>query len=372
MSKKLKIFHLTGSLSIGGAQRLLVGLVQNLDRERFAIHVYSFGKHREVSFLPDFEMMEDIELTVNPSQSFYNPKALLNILRYLRKYKPDLIQTHMIDADILGRIAGKILSIPVLSTLQNDPQNYDSHRFDRRILARITARYLTTHSVAVSNHIRNLFIEKWKLAPDKLTTIYNAVSLQLYKHIPLPPAEEQKEEIIISNIASLTQQKAQNILLEAAAIVLEKYPKIRFMIVGRGALDAQLKKQAAEMGLTEQVVFTGVRRDIPEILAKTDIFTLSSLWEGLPLAAIEAMAAGRPVVVTNVGGNKELVKDGKTGLVIPAGNVDALAQAYIQLIENPALRAQYAKAGREYVSQVFGIQTITSQYETLYQKILQS
>lgn len=371
MMKKIKLFHLIGSIAIGGAERFVLGLLNNLDRSRFDTCLYSFGKHRNATFLRDFQSIEELYFVDRPARGFYNPQTFLSILRSILLLRPDIIHTHLRDADIFGRIAGEITGTPVISTFQNVPHTYDSHRWDQRVLARFTARNMTTHSVAVSNHIRQLFIERWRLPPEKISTIYNAVAVDTFAHIPIDDLSRENKPVTITNIASLTKQKAHHLLLEAAQMVLAVHPDTRFMIVGQGDLEQPLKAQAARMGLTERVIFTGVRRDIPEVLAQSDIFTLSSLWEGLPLAAIEAMAAGRAVVVTDVGGNRELVEHDKHGLVVPPDDARALADAYITLIEDRDKRFALASAAREYVTRVFAIQTITNQYEALYYKLLE-
>jgi len=369
MKQKLKILHLTGSLSIGGAERLILGLAQCTNPNDIELHIFSFGKLKKDSFLPDFKAINDLFLVVRPTRTLYDPRNISFIMRYIRQNQIDILQTHMIDADIIGRIAGRITGIPVISTLQNEPQYYDRQRFDRRWLARMTARYLTTHSVAVSKHIRKLFIQSWKIPEKKISAIYNAVVLDNLLRIE-EKTKTPDSTVKVTNIGRLSPQKAQHHLLEAAAIVLGEHPTTRFMIVGRGILEEPLKKKAAELGITDQVIFTGVRRDIPNILAQTDIFVLSSLWEGLPLAAIEAMAAARPVVLTDVGGNYELVKSGTHGLIVPPGDVPALANALISLIKDKRKRLVMGRAAREQVRHKFSIETIGKKYQVLYKLLL--
>ncbi len=158
-------------------------------------------------------------------------------------------------------------------------------------------------------------------------------------------------------------------MLEAAKLVLIQRPETNFMIVGQGVLEKPLKEKARDLGIADRVIFTGISRNIPKILAKSDIFVLSSLWEGLPLAAIEAMAAACPVVLTDVGGNNELVEFGKQGLIVPPNDVPILANGLMALVKSQTLRLAMGQSARERVLQQFGIETITEQYQSLYRKI---
>lgn len=367
MRRQLKILHLTGSLTIGGAERLILGLAEWTSRADFEVHVCAFGVFREESFLPDFKAL-DIPLYLIPINRFYDPRIFLAIVRYVRHHQIDVLHTHLTDADIMGRLVGRLVGIPVISTLQNHPQNYDSQRIDRRWLARVTACHFTTHLVAVSHHIRKLFITNWQIPEGRISTIYNAVALD--NLLPIPEKTESStidSNLTVTNIASLTPQKAQHLLLEAAKIVLTRHPDTRFMIVGRGVLEQPLKEKARALGIADRVTFTGVRRDIPQLLAQSDIFVLSSLWEGLPLAAIEAMAAARPVVLTDVGGNYELVEPGTHGLIVPPGDVPALADGLLSLINDQPRRLAMGRAARKQVLHHFSIETVAKQYEALYQ-----
>jgi glycosyltransferase involved in cell wall biosynthesis len=291
----------------------------------------------------------------------------------VRENKIDLIHTHLIFADIIGSVLGKLLKVPVVTTLHNEPNSYRKRRLDRRLLARISAERITTHLVTVANFIRDQFMIYWKIPDSEVSCIYNGVDLDEFLQIPDQIENDTNEAgLTIVNVASLTAQKAQHILLEAAKLVLSEQPETRFLIVGKGDLEESLKAKALALGISENVVFTGVRRDIPEILSQSHIFVLSSLWEGLPLSAIEAMAAARGVVVTDVGGIRELIEPNKHGLVVQPGDVKELANALLMLMRNQSLRISYAKSARENVRTLFNIKLTARQYQELYLTVLDS
>jgi glycosyltransferase involved in cell wall biosynthesis len=345
----------------------MIELARHTNSRGLEVHVLSFARPGKESFLQELEA-SGVPLFVSPSTRFYDPGTLWSILRHLRRHAIDIVHTHMIDADVLGRVASRLAGRPVISTLQNVPQSYDRNRLDRRWLARVTARLLASHSVAVSRHVRDLFVECWRLPRDRMSVIHNAVALEDFLDVEegTPVGDSGPT---VTNIASLTPQKGQHLLLEAMQATLQAHPQARLMFVGEGVLEQQLRDKARRLGIDHKVTFTGVRRDIPQILAHTDVFALSSLWEGLPLAAVEAMAAARPVVLTDVGGNRELVESEEHGLIVPPNDARALAEGLSSLIGDPKRRRLMGRAARERVRQQFSMEVVARQYDELYRQV---
>ena len=368
MTRRLKILHLTASLSVGGGERMILELAKHTNKTQFETYVCAVGQFHDQTLITEFQELGSI-FHIIPNRDFYNLARLQAIAAYIREKEIDLIQTHLIDADIMGAIIGKWLRIPVITTLQNDHQNYQRQRRDRHILARIMGRYAATHLVAVSEQIRRSFIKEWRIPADRISTIHN--SIHLNRFLPIAPGTPVGTPLTITNIASLSPQKAQDLLLEAAKIVLTEMPDVSFMIVGRGRLEQILKEKAHALGIADHIQFTGLRHDIPDILARSDIFVLSSLWEGLPVSGVEAMAAARAVVLTDVGGNRELIPTEQHGRIVPPNDVPALAHALLQLLRDEPTRIAMGQVARAHVEQTFSIKTCIEQYETLYLTIWQ-
>ena len=358
------ILQLCASLSVGGAERLIFGLAQHLDRERFGVHVCGLSVLRGNALQPAFEQI-GVPVYVPGSERFYDINTIRAVANYVRTHNIDVIHTHLTHADVVGRIVGMITRRPVVSTMHNEPRDYDQQRRDRSTLQRLTARRLATYLIAVSPSIREMYIREWGIAPERIKTIRNAVPMDEYLALPEEP-QHTANGIVVTNIGRLNPQKAQHLLLDAAKVVLQQRPDVRFMIVGQGRLEQELKAHAQALGVADRVLFTGVRHDIPALLAGTDIFVLSSLWEGLPVTAVEAMAAARPVVLTDVGGNRDLVEHGMHGFVVPPGDVAALAEHLLLLMNNDALRQTMGRAAREQVRTAFSMQTFVRQHEALY------
>lgn len=364
--KPLNVLHLTASLRTGGAERLILGLLKHSDRAYVYPHLYAFGTFATDSMLADFQAL-DLPQRIYESGRFYNPAIYRDLINYVQEQRIDLIHTHLCDGDIVGRLVGRYLGIPVVSTLQNTPGDFEQYRLDRRLLATGTARLLQPHLVGVSKRIAQGFIDAWKLPPERVSTIYNAVDLTRFLDIPVSSGRVNRgEPFTIIHIARHTPQKAQHVLLDGFQLLLKSEPNAELWMVGDGELRERLEAQAERLGIGQKVKFLGVRRDIPQLLAQADAFVLSSDWEGLPLSAIEAMAAARPVILTDVGGNRELVEPGHSGMITPPQDSVRLAKRMADLTQNRNLRLALGKGGRAKVRKGFDIQTVCLKYQQLY------
>lgn len=363
MAQRIRVLHVVASLFVGGAERLLPGLAQGLDPRRFEVRVCSLtgGPVRE-----DMQQ-KGVPLTVIGARRFYDPRTILAVTRVARTYGADVIHTHLTDADVVGRIAGAALRVPVVSTLHNVPRDYAMQKPHRHLLQRATLP-LVTRLVAVSERIRDHYTAEWHVSPSRIISIRNAVPLEPYLAVPegTPPTSDGP---VIVNIAKLFPQKAQHVLLDAAQIVLAQRPDVRFRIVGGGDMEAKLRAQALALGIAGQVDFLGVRKDIPAILATSDIFTLSSAWEGLPVTAVEAMAAARACVLTDVGGARDLIDHGQNGLIVPPANPRALAAALLDLLANEGPRRVLGLAARAKVQREFSMERYVALHEALYESL---
>jgi glycosyltransferase involved in cell wall biosynthesis len=199
--------------------------------------------------------------------------------------------------------------------------------------------------IAVSNVQRDALIRYHALSPSRIETIVNGVAENPYLADPGVRARLRAEfgfaagDVVVGCVAVLTRQKGIPHLLAAAARIKAARPAVRFLVAGGGPLERDLRAQAATMGLGDTVVFTGWRQDNLKILTALDVFVMASLWEAMPLALLEAMAARRPIVVTDVGENRRVVADGACGRVVPPADETALADAILGHLDDPAAAA---------------------------------
>jgi L-malate glycosyltransferase len=173
---------------------------------------------------------------------------------------------------------------------------------------------------------------------------------------------------LLCHVANLRQAKAQDQLLRAFAMVQRSFPASRLLMVGAGPLESDLRELAHRLDLAEQVVFLGGRSDVPDLLAASDLFVLSSSHEGLPITILEAMAAGRPVVTTDVGGCAEAVEHEATGFVVPPAAPERLAGALVNLLQDPRRARQMGEAGRQRVATLFSPERFLEQHTRLYER----
>lgn len=328
-----------------------------------------FGENTQIERVR--ELASPIKLIKTPR--FYNFQGFKEVRRYAIDNDIDVIHTFLANADIIGNLLGRLLKIPVITSLRNVPVQYKRLRWDQRWLMEKLVIRNAAKLVALSDEIRTLSIDAWNLRPEQILTIENATDLTNYlKVAPGVPGNAENQPLVITTVGRLVPQKAHKDLLTAAVSVLQKHPDVVFNIVGQGVLESTLKAQAKDLKIERSVNFMGMRRDIPDVLATTDIFVLSSHWEGMSVAAIEAMAAARPQVLTLVGANAELIENEMHGLLVPASKPQLLSDALCRLIEDDALRKVMGARARERAREHFSTASNSRRYCDLYYSVAKS
>jgi glycosyltransferase involved in cell wall biosynthesis len=224
----------------------------------------------------------------------------------------------------------------------------------------------------VQNHI----IRYAHIEPAKVTVIPNAIPIEQFRN-PRGKVSALRRELqipldvpVIGIVARLTASKDHENFLRAAALILQSIPNVRFLIVGDGPLRAALETMARTLGIFHATVFCGIRTDMPAVYDAIDILVFSSLWEGLPVALLEGMAAGLPIVATSVGGIPGVINDGVSGFRVPSSDAGALAQACIRLVETPRLREKMGLAGQSHVQINYSMNGMVEKTADLYQSLL--
>ncbi len=263
--------------------------------------------------------------------------------------------------------------IPLVATVHG--KNYFWERLRRRLAYRWVSRRATM--VAVSKNLKQFIVEKVGVSPDRIKVVYNGVDALPYceasevsrcrRELGMPEGDH-----IVGVVGNLYPVKGHQYLIEGIPAVLQTCPNTSFVFAGRGELETQLKEQVHRLGLDKRVHFLGLRQDIPRILALLDVFVLPSLSEGLSMAILEAMIAGKPVVATQVGGNPELVVEGETGFLVPPRDSHALASRVATLLTNKQQAVQFAEQGRRRAEGQFSLASMVEAYQMLYEQCLQS
>ena len=372
---EVRVLQLIDSLAGGGAESLQRTFAAALDRTRFDLHVVALRTDPPPKFQPALEAL-GVHVTFLHERAVYDLPALRRLVRYICRHEIDIIHTHLLASDIMGRLAGWLTGRPVVSTLHSNLADLQSEARHRQWMERWTARLLARRLVVVSENLRADTARWFGLPLSRVITIPNGVDAAAYE----PPPGFDRAAVraallggdypLIVNVARLTPAKDQRTLIAAFALLPADPPAPRLAFVGEGPLRADLAAQAAALGVADRVYFLGFRDDVAAVLAAADVFALSSEWEGMPVSLLEAMAAGCPVVATAVGGVGQVVRDGATGLLVPPGDPPALAAGLRACLDDPTAARRRATAARAWVVQEFSMRAWAARWEALYRREL--
>lgn len=368
--EKLRVIQLVEDLKIGGAERVIADIAEGVDRNLFDASVWCVSRGGETA---EELRKKGIEVRVLGIKSYHNPLNIFRLSSQLKKAIPDIVHTHGYFASVIGRLAARRARISVIiSHVHSTYWEYKKkHILMEKALSRITDRIICC-SKAVENFVRGYE----KIKPEKTLMIYNGVDEDRFSTVPDTSSLRAQLAIeegasVVGTISSLTPHKGHAYLIQAAVKVHDSWPAAKFLIVGDGLLRKTLEEQAGRLNIASSVIFAGIQKNIPEVLSLMDVFVLPSYSrEGLGIAIIEAMAAGKPVVATNIGGIPEVVKDGETGYLAPPQNPEALAQAIIKLLQNPTNAKAMGKQGRIRFEKKFTKKRMLSEVENLYAALI--
>ena len=260
------------------------------------------------------------------------PFLFLWLLCLRNKY--DLVATHTSKGGVIGRIAARLAGVP---TIVHHVHGFAFHQFTAPrtlklfvALERFAARFCD-FIIAVGEQHRQTTINFGIKTPDEIATVLNGIDLEKFQGVDREASRRSlgfgRNEQIIGSIGRLAPQKGFEYAIRAMKLVLAENPNARLVLAGDGPLEAELREEARRNGVEERVTFLGFRRDVPELLAAFDIFVHPSLWEGLSISLMEAMAAGKPIVASDIWGNKEMIVTGHNGILVPPADPEALAAA---------------------------------------------
>lgn len=364
MNRTLKVAHCVSSLSIGGLEKVVVDIVNNFDRSKVYPLVFCFKKSQE-----GYEkalLDSGAELIFLEKKQHYLSHILF-LKKIFKKRKIDVVHSHSgvyRDATLAAKLAG----VPVILHTDHGRFYPDSRwtRFNHWLFSHYRDKI-----IAVSEDIRNFMVNATGINPAKFTVIYNGVDTAVYNRVI--DIEAKKRELGLGNrdkiiviVARLAPVKDHKTLFSAFHKVRQGFLPVKLLVIGDGILRNELESLAAELNEKENIIFLGNRADVVELLQVVDIVCLSSLHEGHSITLLEAMASGKPVVATNVGGNPELVMDGQTGYLVPKQDPEEMAQALLELLKNEAEARAMGERARGRVEEEFNINRIVKEYEKVY------
>lgn len=366
----MTVMFLQTSFRIGGAEMMWVQLIERLDRRRFRPIVSCLY---EPGPLGKRLGQAGISVYAHLTAHRWDLRVFLRLARLLRREHVDVL--YMSDQPLTqfwGTVCGRLVRVPVLMSMVQSSDRVGRSR--RRWWINRLAFPFVDRISAVSETHRTYLCQQERIDPGKIEIIPNAVDVgrfartegtaQLRRDLGIT-----EDEPIVGIVATLKIEKAHEVFLQAAASVLQRVPKTRFLIVGDGPQRPTLEALAKRLGLEARVHFVGTREDIPAVVGLFDIGVLSSKTEALPLSVLEYMAAGKPVVATRVGSIPELIEEGQSGFVVEPGDWRAIAERIIRLLQDPALANRMGRAGREKVMG-YSMEQIVKRTETVFERLL--
>ncbi len=357
----------------GGAEGVLSKIVRLLPRDRYRCSIATFATRADLVASDRF----DCPVHLFPIRRTYDWcafKTALQLSRLIRSEHVAILHTFFAASDLLGGVVARLSGCPIIVSSRRDMgyQRNVTHRVAYRL-----GRGLFDQVHAVAENVRLSHIRQDGLDPDKVKTIYNGVDLDDIDHAAVAPRSPELglegEGPVVACVANLRPIKGLETLVRTAAIVCRDIPQARFVVAG--ALNdtdylRKLTNLAEQIHVTEQIRYIGLRTDVPSILKVCDLFYLPSRSEGLSNALLEAMACGLPCVATDVGGNSELIDEGRSGYLVPADNADSAAERILTLLKNRPLAARMGQAGRKIVESKFTVQAMMIRLTELYDELL--
>ena len=380
-TRRVRILHLITKLPYGGAQDNTLLSIAGLDRAVYDVDIASSPggdwDERARAVARQRLSLHQLQHQMAPARDLL---AIAELVRLLRRERYDILHTHSSKAGLLGRIAGRLARVPlVIHTVHGWGHHDRQHPLVRKLYIWLEKRTLpfTDKLIAVSPSNVEKGLADGIGTPADYVVIRSGIELDRFGHPQVPREETRRawgipvDAPVVGTVTRLSPQKAPLDFVAAAAQVHAQRPDVRFMLVGDGPLRAAVDARARELGIADHLIMTGLRRDVPELMAAFDIFALSSLWEGLPRVLPQAMATGLPIVTTGADGSAEAVEDGVNGFVVPPGEPQALASALLRLLDDPALAQEMGLAGRARVDE-FSATRMVDEIAALYETVLRA
>jgi len=381
--RKIKILRIIARLNIGGPALHVIILNSELDSGRYVSQLVTGIESPAEGNMYDVAEEKGVHPIVIDAlgrEIFFKEdfRALIKLIRLINIEKPDIVHTHTAKAGTLGRIAAKLTGVPVII------HTFHGHVFHSYFgffkskfflwLERLLAKF-TNVIITVGEQQRREIIQYKVAEQEKVVSIPLGLDLKPFVNTKTDPNLLRRElslprqTLLVGIVARLVPIKNHLCFLESARLILQNFDNVRFLIIGDGELRTYLEQKTRDLGLESRVIFMGFQHDLVKIYASLDIVTLSSFNEGLPVALIEAMAAGKPVISTNVGGVGDLILDGDNGLLVPSNDPAALAEAILYLLRNPERRKMMGGAGKKKAYPLFDKNRLLGDIDKLYRKL---
>ena len=378
--KRIKILLVIDGILFGGGARGFMQLANGLIGHGYKVFV---------ACVPSGELaplLKVVGIEVLPVN--FKSKNILgdiyHLYGHLRTHTIDIVHSQGGRADFYARMAARMLKpkIKIMSTIQMPIKGYDVGAFRKgvyRFFDWFSERYVDRF-IVVSEILRETLLSSYKIQPDKVIKIYNGIELDEYKQNGKEDRNQKSEARrefgitknvpLIGAIGRMVWQKGFEYLIEAIPATIKTSPNAKILIVGDGPLRKSLEDLSEKLRVKDNVIFTGFRSDIREILAAIDILVIPSLLEGFPMVTLEAMAMAKAIIATRIDGVIEQITDGENGILVPPQDHDALTESILKFIQDKELSKRLGRLARKKVEQEFSVEKMVAETEKVYLSLL--
>ncbi|HET6823523.1 MAG TPA: glycosyltransferase [Anaerolineales bacterium] len=372
--QKYRIAFLIDGLSMGGAERLMVPILKHLSRAHFEPYVCAM-QTKDGNPMADEIRALGVPVECLNIKHLRELDAIPRLTSYLKSTQADLVHTQLEAANILGNISAKLLRLPSVCTIHVMPSlDVKTKTKLHQKVEWFTLRHFCDRVIAVSEEARQYHVTISGAPNGQVKTIYNGIDLTTFSNMDLAQERRQiraelgipPEADVLVTVAVLRPPKGIQFLIRAMPAILASHSKAYYLIVGSGSHRDALVEEVSRAGVNERVIFAGMRKDVPRLLAASDIFVLPTLTEALPTVLAEAMAARLPIIASRVGGIPEMIAEGQNGILIEPEDQESLSRVCIRLLKHQEERAAMGAEGWMIVNQKFSIQRQVEQLKDLY------
>lgn len=366
--KRINVLHLIQGLEFGGLENITLSLLENLDKDIYTTSICCFDTLGNLTNRINGNIKVHFLKRKHGIDYFYPFK----LARLLKKQQIQILHLHNSTAFFYGVIAGKLAGIPAIVYTEHARDVFPNLKV--RIADKLLS-FLTDRIIVVAEYLKENLIDYEKFDEHKISVIYNGIDPAEF-NIKTDHIKKRKElnldgnSPVIGIVARLDPIKNHVFLIKAMKHVIGKFPKAVLLIVGDGPIHSELKSLVKHYMLDKNVRFLGTRTDVPEIMSVIDVFVLCSKSEGLSVTLLEAMAAGKPVVATSVGGNPELIEHDINGLLVESDDEEELSKALIELLTDKSKSLKLGEAAKKKIVENFTLNNMVRKYEKIYETCL--
>jgi len=363
---KVRILFLVATFENESDRRIALTLARALNPKQFEIYAACMFKGGPLA--NEFRQCCKEVVSFN-MRNIFDARVIYRIYSFLKKNRIRILHTHLLRSDLYGGLAGKLAGLPIILSTKHNMNSYTAQgKLIHSFLFRLSS-YFPTHIIAVSEALKSYFISMIHVKREKIFLIHNGIPIDKFSsEFNIHTADKlnsSNTSFKVGFLGRLVREKGLAYLLHAFHQLNAK-DNLTLFIVGEGPQKTFLQKLCRKLEITDNVQFLGYRTDIEHILSLLDLVVLPSISEGLPMVLLEALSAAKPVIATRVGGIPEIIKHGKTGILIPPRDAAAISQAIMQIIQNPTLARTLARNGHRFVKNNFNQAKMIKQYNRIY------